>query len=61
VYGCTVALKVVFSTEWTLAASVWAHILLDSLWVVGLHMCLEVECAREGTVAVRALVRSAVS
>jgi hypothetical protein len=41
-------LEIVFATERTLAATVWAYILFYSLWVVSVHMRLEVERTRKG-------------
>jgi hypothetical protein len=42
-YGGTVTLQVVLATERALAATVRAHILLNSLRIVSVHVCLQVE------------------
>jgi hypothetical protein len=46
-YGRTMTLEIVFATERTLAATVWAHILLYSLWVMSVHMRFQVERTRK--------------
>jgi hypothetical protein len=46
--GRTVTLEIMLATERTPAATVWAHILLYSLWVVGVHMRLQVERTGKG-------------
>ena len=46
-YSCTVPLEVVFAAERAFTTTMRAHILLHSVWVVSVHVCLEIERTRK--------------
>jgi hypothetical protein len=47
-YSGTMALEIVLATEWALAATMRAHVLFYSLWVVSIHVCLQIEGTGKG-------------
>jgi len=47
-YSRPVTLKVMLAAERAFATAVRTHILLKSLWIVGVHVCFQVERTRKG-------------
>jgi hypothetical protein len=59
-YSRPVTLKVMLAAEGAFATAVRTHILFDSLWIMGVHVCFQVERTRKGAIAVRTLMGSTV-
>jgi len=55
-YSSPVPLKVMLAAERPFATGVRTHILLKSLWIVGVHVRLQVECTRKGAITVGTLM-----
>ena len=47
-YSGTVALEIMLATERALAATMRANVLFYSLWIVSIHVCLQIEGTGKG-------------
>jgi len=55
-YSRLVTLKVMLAAERPFATAVRTHVLLNSLWIMGIHVCFQVERTRKGAITVGTLV-----